>query len=65
MTTAQPWPEFVETHGEITGFDMGEWFIPIPADQHWIDSHYQAAKLRGHDPGTPVYSPTSIPETTP
>ena len=52
------WDDFVQAHGEIIGFDLGEYFLPTRG--RGVHVHTEFCKQRRIDPGIPVYGPKAV-----
>ncbi len=60
---ADVWQEFVDAHGQVIGYDMGEVFLPIPpGNARAIRIHETTAAMLGRDSGVPVYRPVDSGE---
>lgn len=56
----EDWDDFVQAHGQIIGYDMGEVFLPIPPGNARAIRIHQAMG----NPGVPVYGPRAGSEDT-
>lgn len=58
--TDPAWVEFVQAHGQIIGYDYGEYFMPVDGRNPRAIRIYEEFCARfGHAPGIPVYRPAS------